>query len=252
MSQSDDPTIPSGGRIDLHAHLVPGLDDGCRMMAEALECVHQLKELGFVGAVCTPHFCCDPYPENTPITAARAVLNLQDELEQVGLEFHLWVGGELRINERSLAWVKRVGVPTLGAGHCVLLDFWGQEWGPFADQLIDWLNAQGYRPILAHPERISLEEDDLLRLLDSLDERGVWLQGNLSCLSESETSETGRLAHRLLSEQRYYVLATDVHRPRHLEASQEGLRRAEAEVGSALLARMLEARPRQLLAGDLD
>ena len=57
--------------MDIHSHLVPGIDDGCRTLDESLTCIRRLKEIGFVGTICTPHYWPRLFPENLPVQIAE-------------------------------------------------------------------------------------------------------------------------------------------------------------------------------------
>src|SRR5262245_32791323 len=99
--------------IDLHSHLLPGIDDGCRTVNESLACVGTLLNHGFTGSVCTPHVGMTIFPENIPANIAKQVDVLQQQVRATGLEYQLWAGGELRIDEDTLSWLGEHGVPTL-------------------------------------------------------------------------------------------------------------------------------------------
>src|SRR5262245_16596291 len=119
--------------IDLHSHLLPGIDDGCRTIKESLACVRSLLNHGFTGTVCTPHVGMTNFPENIPANIAKQVDMLQQRVRATRLEYQLWAGGELRIGEDTLSWLREHGVPTLGRSRGVLIDYWGTQWPIYAD-----------------------------------------------------------------------------------------------------------------------
>jgi protein-tyrosine phosphatase len=245
MVNMGNPTPPA--RIDLHSHLLPGLDDGCRSLDESIYCVQRLMECGFVGSVCTPHLWPEAFPENTPEQIGRAVAELREHIHLSGLNYQLWTGGELRIADTTLGWLDEVGVPTLGTSRCVLMDYWGERWPGYADELCLKLLERGYQPILAHPERMGLEESDLERLLLDLEHMGVWFQGNFNCMTGGEGRTAARWVRRLLNEARYFAMALDMHRPETLESRLEGLMLIEAEWGEETLRHLIEVQPRKVL-----
>src|SRR5271165_6658164 len=105
------------GFIDLHSHVLPGIDDGCISVEESLACVRRLQAHGFVGTVCTPHILPDIYPHNTPAQIAPRVAALRERLRQEGLDYSLWAGGEVRIDAGTISWFTSMGVPTLGPSN---------------------------------------------------------------------------------------------------------------------------------------
>ena len=174
------------GLIDLHSHLLPGIDDGCRTIAESLTCVRTLLDHGFTGTVCTPHMAIRDFAENIPVNIAEHVAVLQEQLHAAELEYQLWAGGELRIDPDTISWLREHGVPTLGASRNVLIDYWGTQWPHYADAVVEHLLQDGFHPILAHPERMDFEDGEWEAVLRRLEQNGVWLQGNLKCLAGRE------------------------------------------------------------------
>lgn len=234
--------------IDVHSHLLPGIDDGCRSLDESLACVRSLMAHGFVGTVCTPHMAVDSFPDNTPANIEGKVARLREQLRAAELDYQLWAGGELRLDEDTLAWLHRHGAPTLGLGPYVLVDYWGQQWPSFADEVIDYLCAEGYRPILAHPERMNFPDRHWDAVLTRLQEAGVWLQGNLKCLAGHEGSRLAERSRRLLSAQRYHLLATDMHGTMDLAERLAGLATVEEHAGAEAVAQLLGHGPSMVIS----
>jgi protein-tyrosine phosphatase len=240
--------VSATGLIDLHSHLLPGVDDGCRTIEESVACIEVLIAQGFTGSVCTPHMAISAFPENTPANVAPQVAALRTQLRAAGLEYELWAGGELRINENTISWLRQHGVPTLGPSRHVLIDYWGSRWPRYADLVIEYLLEEDYHPILAHPERMDLEQQAWDVLLGRLKESGVWLQGNLRCLAGGEGPRVAQRARRLLSEDRYRALATDMHGTPDLPDRLAGVGTVEQQVGTAKLRELLSDSPYKILS----
>jgi protein-tyrosine phosphatase len=239
--------IPATGRIDLHCHLLPGVDDGCRTIEQSLDCIRSWLAAGFVGSVCTPHVGPSWYRENTPDNIARWIRTLREALVDAGIDYQLWDGGEVRLSEETIEWFSYWGLPTLGAGKCVLLDWWGDYWPEFGDETCEFLLENGYQPILAHPERMGLADAEYDRVLAGLENIGVWLQGNLNSISGGEGRQAQQRALRLLHEDRYFVLATDTHGPAGVSGRVSGLDEAREQFGGERLTTLLETNQRLIL-----
>jgi protein-tyrosine phosphatase len=235
------------GFIDVHSHLLPGIDDGCALVADSLECIRLLKEAGFVGSICTPHFLPAVYPENTPVFFRERTEALQSEIDAAGLEYRLWAGAEIRLDAETTQWLDRHGVPTLGDSRYVLIDYFGKFWPEFADDAITWLVERGYQPILAHPERLGLDPDDLLELIDRLTGAGLLLQGNLACFAAAEGLQAAAMAGDWLLGNKYFCLATDLHRPVHWQQRASGMDEVR-ELNPKLFERLLGETPRKIVA----
>jgi protein-tyrosine phosphatase len=236
------------GFLDLHSHLLPGIDDGCTSLGQSLACVRRLKEAGFTGTVCTPHIWLDQFPENTPANIAAWVVELRERLSEHSLDYRLWPGGEVRIAWDTVSWFERHGVPTLGDSRAVLIDYWGRSWPEYGDRVVDALFEASYQPVLAHPERMDFDDDEWATTIERLLERGVWLQGNLRCVAGGEGPRPRERTHRLLTTGRYQFVATDMHGPGDLDERLAGIEAIENAIGRAALLDLLAARPKAIVS----
>lgn len=237
---------PPPGRIDIHSHILPGIDDGCVSVDESLQSIRVLKEYGYVGTICTPHCWPLQYAEVTPQRIAIWRDELQKAIDNEGLEYMLWTGGELRLYPQVIPWMQAHGVPTLASSRCVLCDFWEPRWQPWMDEAFDWLMEHGYQPILAHPER-SPTQDDYDTHLDEITARGVLLQGNLRCFTGEEGYYPDQQVRRYMQENRYSLLALDMHRPDALQGRLDGIALAAEEFGQARVDDMIDGAVRRLV-----
>lgn len=235
------------GYLDLHSHLLPGIDDGCRNLEDSFACVRRLLGHGFVGTVCTPHYWFEQFGNNSPAIIRDLVAGLQEKLAAEGLKYSLWAGGEVRICEDTIRSFKQHGIPTLGPSNFVLIDFWGYTWPRCGDEVVDYLLSNDFQPILAHPERMALDDTELFILLESLMAKGVRLQGNLNSISGGE----GRLAQerifQLLEEDKIFLIATDMHQPHALDGRMEGIDILSQKVGEAKVNQYIQERPADIL-----
>ncbi len=237
---------PPEGRIDIHCHLLPSIDDGCLDYNESFECVDRLVAAGFIGSICTPHF----YPEQRGCPTIDHVRNLTAQLEQAihehGATYRVWPGGELRIYDGIIDWLKDNQPPTLANSKCVLVDFWVHKWAPWINAVFEWLLAQGYQPIFAHPERLACT-NVLDKQLTKLTQMGVWLQGNFRCMTGEDGYEPDIWVRRLIAEDRYRFMALDAHRPNSLESRLDGMQLVDMEFGQEKLDRFTIDAPRKYI-----
>lgn len=243
---SPDPSNIPPGRIDIHSHILPGIDDGCTTVNESLESIRALKEYGYVGTICTPHCWPKSYPHITPAHIKAWRDALMEEIDKAGLEYQLWTGGELRIYPNAIQWMKQHGVPTLADSRYVLCDFWEPKWRDWIDETIEWLIAEGYTPILAHPER-SPTRNTYEEHLDRLVEQGVLLQGNLRCFTGEEGHYPDQTVRQYMNEGRYTLLALDMHRPDALQGRLDGIAIASKEFGEDKINAMIDQEVRNLI-----
>jgi len=247
VARTPSPTPPPG-RIDIHSHVLPGIDDGCASVEESLTSIRTLLEHGYVGTICTPHCWPLHYTEITPERIEGWCAQLRLAVADAGLDYTLWTGGELRIYRDVVAWMRAHGVPTLADSRCVLCDFWEKDWQPWIDDAFDWLLSEGYTPILAHPER-SPTDEDYDRHLDALVDRGVLLQGNFRCFTGEEGYYPDQAVRRYMDAGRYNLLALDMHRPKMLQGRLDGIAIACEEYGEDRINDLTDRAVRRLIFG---
>jgi len=236
------------GRIDIHSHLIPGRDDGCQDMHETLDAIEQLKAAGFVGSVCTSHVWDFGFPDNQPDQVVRWGDELRAALKRQGVDYQVWTGGEIRIGPDSIDRLSEHGLPVLAGSNCVLVDFWDQDWSGWIDQTFQWLLLEGFKPILAHPERVMCCRNEPGRV-KRLRDMGVLLQGNCRSMTGHEGPAAAEAMRHWLDQGMYDLLALDMHRPDQLPSRFDGLSMVEVEYGQALAKSLIEEAPRRWVTG---
>lgn len=208
------------GFTDIHAHFLPGVDDGPATLAEALEAVQTAVEGGTSVAFATPHISrTAPFsPERRRLVAERYALLLR-EIERAGLPLDLRLGYELT------PWPGLLQVDPcalrLGDLPFVLVDCpfvgWRDDIGP----LMDHVSAHGLQPILAHPERNDLIQQRL-ELLEPW-RRRAFLQVNASSLLGAHGERAQATAMELVGRGWAAFIASDGHggesRPHRIDAA---------------------------------
>jgi protein-tyrosine phosphatase len=238
------------GRIDVHSHLLPGIDDGCQTVEDSLGCARVLVEHGYTHSFCTPHIWPN-LPENTPVNIRRRVTELQSALDAASIPLRLLPGGELNLREDTLSTLPESLVSYDMAGRFVLMDLWADRIPPFFAPNVRWLQSRGATVILAHPERMRAVQTDP-GLADYFAELGMLLQGNLQCFGDPPHMDTRRVAERFLAEERYFMLGSDLHNLKSLPIRIAGLRRATELAGEEAVWKLTSMNPSQLLPGATD
>lgn len=233
------------GRIDVHSHLLPGLDDGCRTVAESIECARMLVAAGYTHSFCTPHIWPN-LPENTVAKIPRQVAALQAALDDAAVPLALIPGGEINLHvDTSLTALEAI-VSFGMLRKFVLIDLWADNLPPYFEPAIRWFQSKGLQVILAHPERMAAVQRNP-ELADYFADIGLLLQGNLQCFSDRHDTPTRRTVERYLLEDRYFMLGSDVHNLASLPMRLEGLNRAIELVGNDVADRLTVSNPRKLL-----
>jgi protein-tyrosine phosphatase len=231
--------------IDLHTHILPGIDDGCRTLQESVDLARAAAEGGVRTLAATPHVRFE-YP-NEPAVMERLVGEVRAAVEEAGIPIEILPGGELALDwldQLTPEELRRFG---LGGNPAVLLlEFPYSGWPRGLDARVFRLQAEGKTLVLAHPERNPEVQADP-GSLDELVARGVLVQLTASSLDGRVSSASRKTARALLDRGLAHLLASDMHSP---ELRRVGLRAAAEAVGDPDLARWLTKDvPRALVDG---
>ena len=232
------------GRIDVHAHLLPRVDDGSQSIEESIEIARQMVAAGYSTLVCTPHIW--PTLDNDAMTIALRVAELQGTLDEAGIPLDLRPGGEMHLTRNFVRTPVEDYITYDLAGRYALFDFWSESLPPYFEHCVRRLVNAGITPVLAHPERIAAIQN-APEVVEHAADIGLLLQCNLECLGESITTERGRLATKWLREGRYFMIGSDLHRIGTLDRRLIGLQRVAELVGTAELDRLTIDNPAKVL-----
>ena len=232
------------GRIDVHSHLLPGLDDGCQTLDESMACARLLVKAGYSHVFCTPHVWPN-LPDNSPQEIAQRTVELQIALNMEQIELKVFPGGEINLRPDTVSTPADQMVTYGMNGHYCLFDLWAQTLPDFFEPAVRWMQSLGLTVVLAHPERMRAIQDQP-ELVDDIAEMGVLLQGNLHCLVDPPDSLTRRRVEEFLLEDRYFMLGSDLHRLQSLPPRLAGLQRAIDLVGEDVVDRLTMDNPAKL------
>jgi protein-tyrosine phosphatase len=191
--------------IDLHCHILPGIDDGAGDLEDAIAMAIQADADGITSICATPHIRHD-HDVRIPELAGR-VADLNQELARRGTRVRTLVGGE--VAETAVAGLERSELAEVGlaGGHWILLEPGPGPLGESLQAAARALSGQGYRAIVAHPERHL--GPGAVDVLTALVREGALVQGT-AALMEAEESPLHELAARGL----IHVLGSDSHSAR--------------------------------------
>ncbi|QNK64729.1 histidinol phosphatase [Pedobacter sp. PAMC26386] len=198
--------------VDMHSHLLPGIDDGSPDLEQSLNLIRQLNNLGFSKFLCTPHIFAELYP-NTPDTIISALDLVKNGLINRGLSVEVEAAAEYMVDENFQVTEGLLCLP----GKYILIEMSYLSETPGIEQVIFNLKIKGYRVILAHPERYSFNHDNLSRF-NRYKEIGVLFQLNLLSVYGYYGKEVKSAAEYLLENMLYDFAATDLHHNRHMRA----------------------------------
>ena len=232
-------------RIDVHSHLLPAVDDGCKTVDESIQCARMLVAAGYSHCFCTPHIW-PGNPVETEQLVAKWTEELQGALKSAGVPLRLLPGGELNLHPGVMQTPAERIISMGLAQRYILVDMWADELPQWFEPTVRWLQEMKLTVILGHPERMRAVQDQP-ELAAEFARLGVLLQGNLQCLADKPDSYTRRTAERYLTEGRYFTLGSDCHNVEGLKSRLVGLCNAIELVGEAAVDKLTCHNPRQLL-----
>ena len=204
---------------DMHSHLLPGLDDGAETLAHSLDLLRALRALGYRKLIMTPHIMGDFY-KNTPESIRAALQLLREAAAEADLgDLELDCAAEYYLDEflgRKLA--DGTEMLTFGGDKRYLLfetSYMNEPLNLY--DIIFELSAQGYTPVLAHPERYTYFYGRLAEIEKLRRDHGVLLQVNLNSLAGYYSPAAKKIAEQLVDAGLVDFVGTDTHHLRHTD-----------------------------------
>jgi protein-tyrosine phosphatase len=232
--------------IDLHCHILPGLDDGAPDVAVSLEMARMFIDEGVKAVACTPHILPGLYHNSGP-QIRTAIEQLRAALAQSDLKLDLVCGSDAHMTPDFVAKLKSGQILSLADSRYVLVEPPHHVAPARLEQFFFEILVAGYVPILTHPERLTWVKAQY-GAIQRLAQAGVWMQITAGSLTGDFGRGAQYLAERMLDEGIVHLLATDAHdtvrRPPNLA---RGLDAAAKRVGDAEAGHLVFTRPRGVI-----
>jgi protein-tyrosine phosphatase len=211
--------------IDLHSHLLPGLDDGAQTIDDSIKLIKGLLALGIRKAITTPHVMHDFY-RNTPDMIKKSLSAVSKELSIQGIEFSIEAAAEYYLDEGLLEMlIKEKELLCFGDKYLLFeLSFMNEP--SILKEIVFQMQLKGFKPVLAHPERYLYFHYNTDKLKD-LKNSGVYFQLNLNSLSGYYSPEARKSAEWLIDQNMIDFVGSDCHAEKHLLALQDTLQKSK-------------------------
>ena len=232
--------------IDMHTHILPGIDDGAADVAESLAMARLMVSEGVHTALTTSHSA--EWYQLGPLARMRTeVAALQGALDAAGISLTLRPGLEIFMTPETPADLATGRAWTLAGSRYILVEIPYQPWPAYAEQVLFELQVAGYTPILAHPERyVALHHDP--NLMYTLAERGVLGQVTGEALVGGNGAAVRQCAITLLEHGLVQFIASDGHRAATRRPTvAAGLALASERIGAEAARAMLTTNPQHIL-----
>ncbi len=204
--------------VDMHSHLLPGIDDGSPDAATSVSYIKKMMELGYRKFITTPHAYPDLYPNN-PATIRTALAVLQQQLKEEAVDVEVHAAAEYFIDDSFIDRIKNNEPFLTLHQNFVLVEISFMQPPPDFNEVLFELIVKGYQPVLAHPERYNFYHSKK-EIYHRFKDQGCLLQVNLLSLIGYYGKSVQDAAHFLVQEKLVDLIGTDLHHQRHLEAMQ--------------------------------
>lgn len=232
--------------VDLHCHLLPGIDDGAPDLATAFAMARIAVADGISVTACTPHIYPGLY-ENDAARIRAAIRVMQGRLDQEGIALKLVEGADAHVVPELLEGLKSGRIPTLAGSRYFLFEPPHHVAPPRLEDTAFNAMAAGFVPVVTHPERLTWIEShyDIFRRMAKA---GIWMQLTAGAITGRFGRKPQFWAEKMLDEGLVAIIATDAHRadkrpPLLAEARDAAARR----VGDAEATHMVLTRPQGIL-----
>ena len=195
--------------IDMHSHILFGVDDGAKTLEDSLELIKEEVNKGVTHIIFTPHFNKRNYhlnQENVPINFQT----VKEASIKENLNVQLYLGNEIYLDSTDYNSIMDNGFYTLAGSKYILVEF--NEIIPPANmpEICYEINMSGYIPIIAHAERYEILHNNTKMLSELLNE-GVHLQVNAFSVISNDNKTRNKVTHHLLKDRLVSFVASDVH-----------------------------------------
>lgn len=201
--------------VDIHSHLLPGIDDGSQSMNDTLDFLHQFEGLGYKKVITTPHIMQDYYA-NTPAIILGKLAEVRAAAAESGLSIKIEAAAEYYLDEFFYSLIDTPEeLLTFGPNYILFETGFINQPAILFDAIFK-MKSQGLQPIFAHPERYSYLQGNYA-LANEIVERGALLQINMNSLTGYYSPAVRKTAEKLIDDGLVSFLGTDLHNERHMD-----------------------------------
>lgn len=200
--------------VDMHSHLVPGIDDGSPDMDTSISYIRSMAALGYKKIISTPHIMWDLY-KNTPSIINEGAERVRQRLLEEGIDIQFHAAAEYFLDEHFDVILQQEAPMLTLKDNLLLFEFSFMSQPMDLKEKVFAIQMRGYQPVMAHPERYPyfIQKKNVLH---DLREAGCLLQTNILSLKGYYGKPIMEQAQYLLKNQMIDFIGTDLHNEKHL------------------------------------
>jgi protein-tyrosine phosphatase len=199
--------------VDIHSHFIPGIDDGAKDMENSMELIQAMADFGYKKIITTPHIMSDYFRNNAEIIL-KGRDAVREEIIKRNIPIELDAAAEYYLDSEFMDMVERKDILTFG-GNYVLFELSYLNPPDALMEAIFKMQTNGYKPVLAHPERYPYWVRNLEKY-EEIKSKGVHLQLNINSISGFYGPESKYIAEWLINNHMISFLGSDCHHPGHI------------------------------------
>ena len=205
--------------VDIHSHLLPGIDDGAKNLKNSIELIQKMRSYGIKNFITTPHVLGDVYPNSSEDILKKLEEVKRELFNQGPTDIHIRAAAEYMMDEQFVKRLANDDILTLKNKYILVeMSYFNAPFNLF-DILFE-IQLKGYKPVLAHPERYNFYHNDYETYF-KLKKAGCLFQLNLLSLTPQYGSNVQKISLKLLNDNLYDFCGTDTHHLKHLDLIKE-------------------------------
>lgn len=202
--------------IDIHSHLLYGVDDGAKTIEDSISILSDLKDLGYTDVILTPHYIKDSHYDSTRSENLKRLKALREELQNNNININVYLGNEIYIDDDIEDFLNNNVISSLNDSNFLLIELPMSGEYPNYKEIFNYLIKKNYNVILAHPERYVAFQKDFSKI-EELSEIGVYFQCNIESIVGRYGKTAKKTIKKILKAHKINFLATDIHHKRNKE-----------------------------------
>ncbi|WP_165732984.1 tyrosine-protein phosphatase [Polaribacter sp. 20A6] len=203
------------GFVDIHSHLLPGIDDGAKNIETSIALITKMRSYGIKNIITTPHVLGDLY-QNSSDTIKDKLREVQAALQRKNItDISINAAAEYMMDEQFSELLEKNDILTIKDNYVLVeMSYFSAPINLY--EILFEIQVKGYKPVLAHPERYSFLHNDFNHYY-KLKKAGCLFQLNLLSLTEQYGKGVQKVSEKILKENLYDFVGTDTHHNNHLE-----------------------------------
>ena len=201
--------------VDIHSHLLPGIDDGAKDLDKSIELIKKMYSFGIRNFITTPHVLGDVYPNSSEIIRKK-LKEVKNELSRLNLnDINISTAAEYMLDEQFQELLKNDDILPLKDNFILVeMSYFSPPLNLF--EILFEIQLKGYKPILAHPERYNFYHNEFENYY-KLKKAGCLFQLNFLSLTAQYGKHVQKISKKLLDLDMYDFVGTDTHHSKHLD-----------------------------------